>query len=108
MRSIYSVILSLFAFLHPIYSFFYILRFTYYILTTFCPLYIPLSRVPPPPLPPVCSAVRASVLRGVVVPAGHGSGGDHPHPRAGLHSAAARTQQQVQSLWDRCVFPADM
>lgn len=53
--------------------------------------------------PPVFSTVGAPVLRGVVVPAGHGSGGPHPHPGGGLHAAAARTRQQVPGLWLRCV-----
>lgn len=50
-----------------------------------------------------CSAVRPSLLRGVVVPAGHGSGGTHPHPGPGLCPAAARTQHQVQGLQHRSV-----
>lgn len=48
-----------------------------------------------------CSAVGASVLRGVVVPAGHGSGGTHPHSGPGLRPAAAWTQHQIQGLQHR-------
>lgn len=40
-----------------------------------------------------------------MVPAGHGSGGAHPHPGAGLHPAAARPQHQVQGLRHRSVTP---
>lgn len=48
-----------------------------------------------------CSVVGASVLRGVVVPAGHGSGGTHPHSGPRLRPAAAWTQHQVQGLQHR-------
>lgn len=53
--------------------------------------------------PSACSDVGSALLRGVVVLAGHGIGGTHPHPGPGLHAAAAWTQQQVQGMRDRCV-----
>lgn len=48
-----------------------------------------------PHLLSVCSTNGASFLWGMVVPAGHGPGGSHPHSGPGLHPAAARTKHQV-------------